>query len=235
MENLTGLRSGRLTAIRLIPTESPRSRSKRWRCRCDCGNEIEIIASHIRSGRRVSCGCQLQDYRSSARFAPGLVHGATSNGTPTPEYRTWCAMKSRCYTPSHSSFPRYGGKGIKVCDAWADDFPAFLRDMGAKPSPDHSIDRIDGAGDYTPENCRWAARSLQLANRRLGKHVEAFGETLSIKDAAAKFSPPDLAISAVYYRIGAGWPVEAALIEPVAVGRARNRRLPSEECSPPEG
>lgn len=92
-----------------------------------------------------------------------------SNTTPlskTSAYLSWVGMKQRCYYPNHKYFHLYGGRGIKVCDRWRDSSINFLKDMGEKPSLKHSIDRIDGDGDYTPENCRWATPNQQNINIR---------------------------------------------------------------------
>ena len=78
-------------------------------------------------------------------------------------------MKQRCYNPKHDTYDLYGGRGITVCDRWIDDFPAFLADMGRRPSWRHSIDRIDPNGIYEPGNCRWATPAQQTANRRTPK------------------------------------------------------------------
>lgn len=84
---------------------------------------------------------------------------------PQREYQIWYGMIARCYDRRARSFPRYGGRGIRVCDRWRDDFMAFLSDMGPRPSPAYSLDRLDNDADYGPENCRWATRYQQAHNR----------------------------------------------------------------------
>jgi hypothetical protein len=87
------------------------------------------------------------------------------------EYQCWVNMISRCIDPHHKLYPYYGGRGIRVCERWINSFPAFLVDMGAKPSPDLSIDRVNNDGPYEPGNCRWATRSQQINNRRTARLV----------------------------------------------------------------
>lgn len=164
--DLTGARFGRLTVIR---EELPRLHDgSRWVCRCDCGTDKVAWTRKLRSGRTVSCGCASQEWVASfgGRFveqakAAITKHGHASGGRRTSEYDTWVSMKQRCTNPSDGAWERYGARGIKVCERWASSFPAFLEDMGPKPTPRHTIDRLRPAGDYEPGNCRWATKAEQ--------------------------------------------------------------------------
>jgi hypothetical protein len=148
--DLTGKRFARLAAVRCVD----RSRCL-WECRCDCGTVRQIDGHSLRRGRTRSCGC----LRRERVVARSLTHGLSR----TPEYTAWMAMKRRCGNPGR---PDYTGRGIKVCAEWKDSFEAFLEHMGPKPSPSHSLDRINNDGNYEPGNCRWATRSVQNANQR---------------------------------------------------------------------
>lgn len=115
-------------------------------------------------------------------------HGYAGRGKRTPEYNVWISMRRRCMCETDKSYPDYGGRGITICRRW-DSFPAFLEDMGKRPSLDHSIDRIDNNAGYYPGNCRWATRSQQQKNKRPPTR-KVSGKRVSIKREACKRGHP---------------------------------------------
>lgn len=127
--------------------------------KCDCGIIKSIKLSPLKSGLVVSCGCYHKEVGSKKCF----IHG--ENRKSITEYTTWCGMKGRCNNPNHTSYKNYGAKGIKVCERW-NQYENFLKDMGRKPGPEYTLDRIDGTKGYSKDNCRWETRSTQNSNRR---------------------------------------------------------------------
>lgn len=130
----------------------------------------------------------------------------------TPEYWAWQHMKRRCHDPKDKSFPDYGGKGIAVCPEWRGRFRAFLAAMGPKPSPLHSLDRIDGAKGYQPGNVRWATPEQQAQNRAFCHRVTARGRTMTIAEWARELQVHP---QTLYNRVTLGWPDKRVIEETV--------------------
>lgn len=192
-----GERFGRLV---VIAQDGHRRKELAWKCRCDCGAIVRVASYPLRSGAKQSCGCLHHD-RS--------VETSTTHGqSKTPEYRIWVSMKNRCHNPKVKAFRNYGARGINVCERWDESFVAFRADMGPRPSPRHSIDRIDYNGNYSPDNCRWATPKEQANNSRRNRRLTHQGITLSLSQWSERLGIPRKRIR---HRLNAGWPVEAAL------------------------
>jgi len=105
-----------------------------------------------------------------------IKHGYLIGGVPK-EYAAWSRMKSRCNNPSFIEFDKYGGRGITVCEKWSKSFEAFITDVGPRPSPQHSLDRINNNGNYEPGNVRWATRIQQMNNTSRTRLLTLNGKT----------------------------------------------------------
>lgn len=168
---------GRLSVIRFFGMDK---QGAKWVCICTCGKDVIQFGKTLRSGKAVSCGC----YKNEKIFERSFKHG---HANKTAEYRAWRHMKSRCYNPNVYNYEIYGGSGIIVCDRWLESFEYFLSDMGARPTPEHSIDRINGKGNYEPKNCRWATKAEQSRNISTNRWIEFHGNRLILSDWATMF------------------------------------------------
>lgn len=208
-KDISGQEFGRLRAVKRIGTGE--YGHVIWLCQCECGDTKKVTYSHLVNGDTKSCGC-LRREEAKKKFTK---HGGWANGEPSRLWSIWHDIRQRCYNPNREAYRLYGGKGIKVCEEWREGFTKFRK--WAKNngySEDLTIDRIDGDGDYCPENCRWATRKQQARNRTKGNNFVTYnGETKTIAGWAEKLNLPYYTL---YQRLeNLGWSVERAFTEKV--------------------
>lgn len=203
--NIAGKKFNRLTAV-----SRSHSNKLKWLFRCECGNEKEINRYNVTKGLVVSCGCYAKEIAKMPR-PQRQTHGESGD---CAEYRVWNGIKNRCYNKNdHKNYSRYGERGILMCAEWRDSYEAFLRDMGRRPSPDHSIERIDNDGLYEASNCRWATNMEQANNRRSSHVIECFGKKQTLSEWSRRTGIGVHTIRARIYRYG--WSTEKALTQSV--------------------
>lgn len=155
------------------------------------------------------------DSQTPIRIGRPPIHGLSK----TPEFRTWTSMMTRCRNPRSQDYPRYGGRGIIVCERW-NTFVNFLADMGHKPSRRHSIDRINTNGNYEPSNCRWATPIQQSRNQRSNRVIELNGRSQCVADWAEEYG---MAPDTLRHRLDRGFSLEESLEMPVILPGDRIR------------
>ena len=207
MIDLTDQRFGRLTVIERDENYvSPSGRrAAHWICECDCGTRITIIGAALREGVTRSCGCLAREESRKRVIQQFTTHGKRH----TRLYEIWKAMKSRCNNPNSSNYKYYGGRGIKVCDEWMNDFQKFWDwAMANGYRDDLSIDRIDNDKGYSPDNCRWDTAKRQRNNRRNNRVFTVDGETKTLAEWCEIYEKSYCTSSA---RLRRGWTIEEAL------------------------
>jgi hypothetical protein len=213
LRSLVGKRYGRWIVRSVIDGHS----GHRLECVCDCGS-VKSVASHsIESGGSLSCGCLQREAASQV----SRTHGMTNS----PEHVCWRAIVARCERQTDDNYARYGARGIRICQRWRESFAAFYEDMGPRPSLAHSVDRIDNAEGYEPNNCRWATHTEQARNRTNNLLLTLNGRTQCLAAWAEELKT---CIRTIQLRIRRGLPVEQALapIKRAAPGMAGVRWHP---------
>lgn len=191
-------------------------RRSAWLVRCDCGVTKYVAEVPLARGRTKSCGCRAAWFGRTNN----LRHGHAGRGALTAEYAAWMAMRSRCTNPKNNSFRDYGARGIRVCERWSKSFESFLADVGRRPSPGHSIDRIDNSRGYEPGNVRWATRYQQNSNRRSNRVLTVRGRSMTLAQWAAELGVERRTLTT---RLRLGWSVERVLTEPVNLAKRNGR------------
>ena len=183
-----------------------------WICLCTCGQERVVTANNLLRKHTRSCGCHKAEV---------IARGARRrhSGSHTPEWAAWQHLKARCSNTARPDYCNYGGRGITVCERWLECFDNFIADMGKKLSPAHTLDRIDNDGPYSPENCRWATRSVQNTNKRLTRRITFDGVTKTVHEWCEQYHMP---LRVVLQRLRNGWEPLRALTASIRFRPARN-------------
>lgn len=182
-------------------------------CICVCGKIFFTLFYKVKSGGTKSCGCKRMEFI----VAGNTKHGMTLNGKINPVYRTWLAIRQRCYNPKTPRYKSYGGRGISVCSEWLESFDSFyVWAMAAGWQTGLSIDRFpDNDGNYEPSNCRWATGNQQNRNKSNNINITAFGKTMCITDWSKDEICAGISLNALKCRIEKlGWSPEEAIITP---------------------
>ena len=203
IRDISGQKFNMLTAIR-IAERNP----LKWECLCDCGNTCIVRAGNIIHNKQKSCGCL------SRKGNP--THGQCY----TRVYHIYAKIKRRCFAKDDPAYPRYGGRGITMCDEWKNSFEEFSKWAYANGYADNlSIDRIDNNGSYTPENCRWSDLYCQANNKRNNVIYCYEGKTQTLPNWCRE---KNMSYKVVWYRLSKGWPFEKAISTPVTRKGTKN-------------
>lgn len=170
--DITGQRYGRLT---VVAKGASRSGQTSWDCACDCGASVNVLKHSLVAGVTKSCGCFMRERSRERVIALSTTHGSCH----TPEYAVWCGMKRRCENHNQRSFKDYGARGIRVVFT---SFEDFLSEVGPRPSPEHTIGRIDNDLGYQPGNVRWETTAEQARNKQNTLRVTVRGVSRPLKD-----------------------------------------------------
>ena len=195
--DLIGMRFGNFVVIEKL---SGSGNQKKWKCKCDCGNERACYQTNLIRGTSTSCGCLRSYYAKQSRNC----HGESTSIL----YKKWTSMKTRCFNKNNPTYKSYGGRGITICKEWLDfwTFREWAYEKGYKDGL--SIERIDVNGNYCPENCCWIEVSEQANNKRRSAFIEYGGKRQTASQWAKELG---VGKDTITYRVRAGWTPEECL------------------------
>ena len=167
MMDLTNRRFGRLVVVKVAERPGKRGGRVTWFCDCDCGGSVVTATSYLTSGDTRSCGCITRERcrKMAAHYGASngrFTHGENTSGI-SAELRAYKNAFQRCNNPNNNRYADWGGRGIKFLFT---SFEEFLKEVGRKPSPKHTIDRINNDGNYEPGNVKWSTKKEQATNKR---------------------------------------------------------------------
>ena len=209
-DDLVGQKFTRLFVEKLLSYDT--YKRTMYQCLCDCGNRAIISANALVSGNTKSCGCLRKEKGRNSDIHK--IHGDACPDNTTRLYKIWRTMKTRCLNPSFAKYKDYGGRGIKICDDWVDNYSAFKEWAINNGYADNlSIDRIDNNGNYEPNNCKWSTGKEQCRNRRTNHLITYNGKTQCLTDWAEELGINRMVLFA---RINnRHWTIERAFTTPV--------------------
>ena len=223
--DLRGQRFGRLIPRERIIRIADNGRHRtEYVCLCDCGNEHTVSSDALRQGLSVSCGCYQRECIANVGRHHNATHGHTRGRKPTPEYESWAHIIQRCTNPRNRAFKDYGGRGLPIEPDFRESYQVFYdyvsTQLGPRPSPQHTIDRIDNNLGYVRGNLRWATRTEQGNNKRNNHRVTWNGRTLTLAQWSRELP---MSRRTLAHRLERGWSVEQAFTIPL---RRFTPRLP---------
>jgi hypothetical protein len=197
-QNLVGQKFGNAIVLKRVANKGGRVA---YLCKCDCGNEFVTTALNLKSGDTKSCGC----IRAKMLSSRNERHGKSK----TRLYRIWLGIKKRCTNKNESCYKNYGGRGIKICDEWVNNYPAFETWANANGYNENlTIDRIDVNGNYCPNNCRWITKQEQGYNKRNSRFIEYNNKKRTVAEWAKELG---INYDTIHLRLQRGWPIEKVL------------------------
>ena len=212
--NSIGMKFGKLT---IIGVSHKNGSGKNYaKCKCECGNIIDVLPNSLFNNESKSCGCSKLNNPMLANNKSTSSGNYKDGRTKHSLYGTWTQMINRCENQKSKHYDRYGGRGIKVCEEWH-DFWSFVKwsdSIGGKPNG-YTLDRIDNDGNYCPENCRWSDWETQTSNKSSNRYITYNGKTQTIHQWSIDIGLNEQTLT---NRINRGWSIERALTTKPNIG-----------------